>query len=495
MNLSKSKYCEGITCLKKLWLSINKPEEREEIKESVFETGTEVGELAKKLYGKYKDIEFNTDLNQMIEDTKKALEAKGDINITEASFNYNNNFCSVDILRRIGDTFEINEVKSSTHINPIYLEDISYQYYILNNLGYKAIRCNIVTLNSNYVRHGKLELDKLFIINDVTTEVLDRQKRIKENIEYINTNITKEEPKISIDTHCKEPYDCPFFNYCTRYIEKPNIFDISGMSFNKKCEYYKKGKISYNDLINEKLNNKYLEQIDYELNHNEDKLDMDNIRDFMNTLEYPLYFLDFETYQEAIPSYDGISPYMQIPFQYSLHVKKGEDEPLEHYEFLAEAGIDPRRSLAESLVKVIPKDVCTIAYNMSFERTVIKNLASLYPDLSEHLLNIRENMKDLMIPFKNRDYYNKAMQGSYSIKYVLPALFPNDPELDYHNLPLIHKGDEASNAYATLHLKTKEEQEVIRKGLLVYCELDTYAMVKIWEKLQEITKIKVLKKK
>lgn len=123
---------------------------------------------------------------------------------------------------------------------------------------------------------------------------------------------------------------------------------------------------------------------------------------------------------------------------------------------------------------------------MSFEKKVLKNLASLYPDLSEHLLNIREGMKDLMIPFQNRDYYNKEMKGSYSIKCVLPALFPDDPELDYHNLPLIHKGDEASNAYATLHLKSKKEQEEIRKGLLVYCELDTYAMVKIWEKLQEV---------
>ena len=137
MNLSKSKYCEGITCLKKLWLSTYKPEEKEDIKESVFETGTEVGEIAKGLYGDYTDIEFNSDLSKMIEDTKKNLDTKGDITITEASFNYDNNFCSVDILRRIGNKYEINEVKSSTHINDIYLDDISYQYYILNNLGYK----------------------------------------------------------------------------------------------------------------------------------------------------------------------------------------------------------------------------------------------------------------------------------------------------------------------------------------------------------------------
>ena len=306
--------------------------------------------------------------------------------------------------------------------------------------------------------------------------------------------MTKEEPKTSFDVHCKEPYNCPFFGYCTRDLKHPNIFDIAGMNFDKKCDYYKQGITSYEDLLNQKISSKNKEQIEYELESKEDKIDTSKIEEFMNTLEYPLYFLDFETYQEAIPRNDGINPYMQIPFQYSLHVKKSENSPLEHYEFLAEAGIDPRRSLAEQLVKDIPKDVCSIAYNMGFERTVIKNLASLYPDLSEHLLNIRENMHDLMTPFLKRNYYNKKMQGSYSIKYVLPALFPDDPELDYHNLPLIHKGDEASNAYATLHLKSKEEQERIRQGLLVYCELDTYAMVKIWEKLLEVLENKQVKK-
>ena len=459
MNLSKSKYCEGITCVKKLWLSTYKPEVKEDVKESVFETGTEVGELAKNIYGEYIDIEFNTDLKQMIEDTKKALDVKGDINITEASFNYDNNFCSVDILRRIGNSYEINEVKSSTHVNPIYLDDISYQYYILSHLGYKVDKCNIVTLNSGYIRHGELELDRLFTINDVTQEVLRKQKEIEQNIIDINSNMTKEEPRVSLDTYCKDPYDCPYFKYCTQNLEHPNIFDISGMNFSTKCTFYKKGLISYKELLDEKMNPKYKEQIEYELGLRKENIELDKIEEFLNTLEYPLYFLDFETYQEAIPSYDGISPYMQVPFQYSLHVKRNENAPLEHYEFLAEAGIDPRRSLAEQLVKDIPKDVCTIAYNMSFEKTVLKNLASLYPDLSKHLLNIREGMKDLMIPFKNRDYYNKEMKGSYSIKYVLPALFPDDPELDYHNLPLIHKGDEASNAYATLHLKSKKEQE------------------------------------
>ena len=153
---------------------------------------------------------------------------------------------------------------------------------------------------------------------------------------------------------------------------------------------------------------------------------------------------------------------------------------------LAKPNIDPRRSLAESLVEDIPLDVCTLAYNMSFEKNVIKSLALEFPDLRDHLLNIHEHIKDLMIPFYNREYYTKAMQGSYSIKYVLPALFPDDPSLNYHNLEEVHNGTEAMNAYATMGELSKEEQEKLRENLLKYCGLDTYAMVKIYDKLKEI---------
>ena len=175
---------------------------------------------------------------------------------------------------------------------------------------------------------------------------------------------------------------------------------------------------------------------------------------------------------------------MQIPFQYSLHYIK--DNTLYHKEFLSEDSIDPRRKLAESLVKDIPMNVTTLAYNMMFEKMVIKNLAYLYPDLKKHLMNIYDNMKDLMIPFRDRDYYVKEMQGSFSIKYVLPALFPDDPSLNYHNLEIIHNGTEAMNSFANLSNLSTEEKTIIRKNLLKYCELDTYAMVKIWEKLQRI---------
>ena len=287
---------------------------------------------------------------------------------------------------------------------------------------------------------------------------------------------------------CFEPYECSYWNYCTKELPRNNVFDIKLMHIDNKFKLYNEGKISFKDIFRENINKKYIEQIDYELNDKETKIEKEKIKEFLDTLSYPIYFLDFETFQQAIPEYDGVSPYMQIPFQYSLHYIEKEKGKLQHKEFLAEAGIDPRRTLAESLVEDIPKNVCVIAYNMSFEKGVITKLAEIYPDLREHLLNIRDNIKDLMIPFKERYYYCRAMQGSYSIKYVLPALFPDDPELDYHNLPVVHNGGEASFAYSDLANHTKEEQEEIQKGLLVYCGLDTLAMVKVWEKLKEMEK-------
>ena len=110
----------------------------------------------------------------------------------------------------------------------------------------------------------------------------------------------------------------------------------------------------------------------------------------------------------------------------------------------------------------------------------------MYPDLKSELERINSNIIDFLEPFKQRKYYTKEMHGSASIKAVLPALYPNDPELNYQNLPVVHNGEEASKTFLSLKNKSKKEQEEIRHALLLYCELDTYAMVKIWEKFKEI---------
>ena len=288
MNLSKSKYCNGVQCKKMLWLEKYKPEAKEEIdNESVLDNGNLVHDIARELFGNHITIEFSDNLNTMIEDTKEALK-QDKVVIAEASFNYNNNFCSIDILKKNKDEYEIYEVKSSTEVKDIFIIDASYQTYVLRSLGYNVKKVSIVTLNNKYIRNGKLELDKLFSINDYTEEVLSNQKEIEENIDKINKYMEqKKEPNDDIDNKCFKPYPCPFFKYCTRNLPEQNIFDIRRMTTNKKIKLYKEGIYTFQDLLKTNIDDKSKQQIDYELNNRKDHINKEEINKFMNTLTEP----------------------------------------------------------------------------------------------------------------------------------------------------------------------------------------------------------------
>ena len=492
LNLSKSRYCKCVQCPKILWLKeYKKEEEVPSEKDAVFKNGRIVGELAKGLFGKYEDIEYNKNLNIMIRKTNEVLKNKSNI-ITEASFNYNNNFCSVDILKNDIDGVEIYEVKSSTKLEDIFIDDVSYQYYVLSSLGYNVKKAALVHINKEYIRGEELELDKLFKIEDLTNIAISKKEEIENNIsefnKFMQIHSKDNEPNIDIGMKCTEPYMCDFWNYCIKKLPKPNVFDIGGgMHRRNKFQKYYEGKISFKDLITENLNPKYIEQIDFELNNLEPKIDKEAIKKVLDSLKYPLYFIDYETYQTSIPKIKGTKPYEQLPFQYSLHIIKEKGAPIEHKEFLAE--IDDKdfiRHFAESMIKDIQENGSVIIYNKSFEPARNREIATLYPDLAEELERINGNIVDFMEVFKRREYYMKEMHGSASIKDVLPALYPDDTMLDYHGLPVVHNGTEASDAFISLEGKTKEEQEKIRHGLLLYCELDTFAMVKLWERFKEI---------
>lgn len=489
--LSKSTYCTCVQCEKILWLNKYKAENAvAENNETILENGRIVGEAAKGLFGAYNDVPVDKGFNIRLNETEKLLNDKPNV-IAEASFAYDNNFCSVDILKNDVDGVEIYEVKSSTKIKDIYWDDVAYQYFVLSNLGLNVKKACIVYVNNEYIREGELEIDKLFNIEDVTDIALEKQDEIKNNIEFINnfmqTYDETNEPLSEIGPKCFDPYSCRYWQYCTRDLPRPNVFDVSGMFKSKKFEKYNEGKISFKDLENENINKKYLEQIDFELNDREPKINKGAINDILDSLVYPLYFIDYETCQHAIPKYDKTKAYQQIPFQYSLHIIKEEGAPMEHKEYLADINDDDLiRTFAESMIENMPENGSVIVYNKAFEASRNKEIGEMFPDLKPEMERINGNMVDLMIPFRSRDYYTKEMQGSYSIKYVLPALYPDDPKLDYNNLDMVHNGGEASSAFLSLKYHTPEEQKVIREGLLKYCELDTYAMVKIWEKFLEV---------
>lgn len=458
------------------------------MKQSVLETGNEVGYLAKKIFGDHKDVPYLANNVTTMADITKQLIDEGTKVICEASFIFDDLFCAVDILKNNGNNeVEIYEVKSSTEVKDIYIHDASFQYFVLKNLGYQVNKVSIVYINNEYVKHGDLDLNQLFNIEDITDLAKSNFDLVKANIEHFRKYLEqKDEPTIGLGDHCFKPYPCGFWKHCSDCLPTPNVFDISGMR--KKTKLYQKGLISFDQLIaSDELNDNQRMQVEWELQNKPAYIDKEFIKEFLGELSYPLYFLDFETYQSAIPLYDNTKPYDQLVFQYSLHYILEEGGELYHKEYLAYPGEDPRRKLAEQLCKDISMDVCVTAYNMSFEKGRIKELAGIYPDLSDHLMNIHDNIKDLMIPFQKKKYYEKTMEGSYSIKYVLPSLFPNEPSLDYHNLEGVHKGDEASATFVAMKNMSKNELEKWRSYLLKYCCLDTYAMVKVWEKMLEVT--------
>ena len=528
--LSKSRYTAFCQCPKNLWLKVYKPEEAtiDAGMEARFAQGIVVGDLAMGLFGDFKEVtshqkDGSLDLQKMIDLTRQYMD-EGVENICEASFSCEGGYCAVDILRKDGDGWTIYEVKSTSFPEfngqesklEKYAPDIAYQKWVLEQCGVNVTGTYLVCLNSDYVRHGELDIQQLFVINDmkemVENEYLKVPARVNQAMKVINN---EQEPEADLSECCMKPYGCAFWDYCKRQhgVPSPSVFDVyggkgrGGFTFKKKLDCYHQGLVTFEDLRSTDIGSIQNMQIEAALTGKE-FINSEGIRKFLDKLSYPLYFLDFETMQDAVPQYDGAKVYAQITFQYSLHIKERENTTrvverenegrklrlhvmysyITHREFLAPSdGSDPRRALAEQLCKDIPKDVCTLAYNKMFECGRIRELAALYPDLSDHLLNIADNIKDLIDPFRAGDYYVPAMGGSFSIKSVLPALFPDEPSLNYHNLDdRCQNGGDAMTIFPRIKDMEPEEAKASRQALLNYCKLDTWAMVKVWEKLKEV---------
>lgn len=491
MNLSKSLYTKGIQCPKALWLKKYKPSALTPSDESalaVFDTGTVVGDFACKLFPHGKEVPYSKNYEEMIATTKQWLDKRVE-NIYEATFNFFGILVMVDILTISNGEISIYEVKSSTEVKDIYLHDVSIQYYVLQNLGFKIKSANVIHINNEYIRGDELDINQLFKIVDVTNEVISMQSNIPNVLNKFEAYLEdrENEPNIDIGKHCNTPYECDAKEYCwkvQRQIPDYSIFNIFNLGSKKQIELYSRGIINIDDIphdfdmtaIQAGAVENYKSKITY--------IDIENIKSFLQNLTYPIYHLDFETYQQAIPEYKGLKPFEQIPFQYSLHIEY-EDGRLEHKEYLAQDSVNSRYELAKKLCDDIPSDVTVLAYNMSFEKGVIARLANSFLAFEKHLLSINENMQDLMTPFQKKWYVTPSMQGSYSIKYVLPALVP-EFEKAYKELEGVQNGSQAMNAFARLASLDDEEKQKLRNSLLEYCKLDTLAMVKILDILKNI---------
>jgi hypothetical protein len=483
--LSKSLFIRGLQCHKSLFLEKFHPELKAETSaetQALFDSGHRVGEAAHGLFpGGVLVPYIENDIAEQLRQTREAMKNGAQV-IYEASFQHDDIFVKVDLLRKVRSGWELYEVKGGTKLTPVYENDAALQYHVLTGAGVKVGKVFIAYINNGYVRNGDLDVRSLFTCQDITAQVKEKQPVVVEELEKQRRMLRGKKPEIDIGPHCSNPYPCDYSDHCWQHIPADSVFDLHGKGVNP-FELYGQGIIRQKDIPRDMLNTKQHQQVQATLKQR-NTIDRDRIEAFLGTLSYPLYFLDFETFMSAIPLYDGVKPYQHLPFQYSLHYQKKKGGRLYHSEFLAEPGIDPRRPLLERLLADVPEDVCILTYNMAFEKRVLSELAARYPEHQQKIDNWKENILDLMVPFRQRDVYYWQFKGSYSIKNVLPVVVP---ELSYTGLE-IADGGAAMSAYHQMCAAwyDPEALEQIRCNLLAYCKLDTLAMVRILDCLGEM---------
>ena len=479
--ITKSNYTDYFRCSNLYYLKNILKEEYElnDFQKSLLEAGNQVGNLARNYFGNYALVDAASNMEK-VEQTSKFI-TEGAKTICEASFLFEDLFCQVDILHiNENGEYEIYEVKSSAKIQDYHLQDISFQTYVLKKLGLPVTKSFLVLLNKSYVRKGDLDLNKLFNLN-LITEFEPVEDRINEIRSMKNMDSFK--PK-------KECEDCPYNSRCFSCIPKENVFNLAGV---RSTELYNDGIITYDDYIEHVKKEKKpgiiiknaLEQIDFERNDKGTKVSLNELSKFLDSLVYPLYFLDFETIEEIIPQHDGIKCGDVKVVQFSLHIKDTPTSQLRHEEYLLTEEYDNREEVAELLIKYLNKVGSIITYSASYETGRIKDLRDNLPHLASDLNNIISRIVDLKIPFQKRMVYKKEMNGYSSIKIVLPAMCKNFEEA-YKNLSLVHNGAEAIAYYKKMINSKGEEKELICKGLLEYCCLDTLAMVEILNELYKL---------
>jgi len=442
--LSKSTFMYGCQCPKRLWLHKYKPDVRDEMDEeqqAIFQRGTDVGKLAEELFPGGVDArpKDTYSYQQSVADTARYI-AEGRKVIYEAAFQYEGLLCAVDILVQRRGKWYAYEVKSTTKVKPEHLPDAAFQYYVMTNAGLELKDFSIVHLNNQYIRNGQLDIKQLFTLESVLEEIEPLQEFIHAQALVLKTMLQNKQtmPAIEVGDHCNKPYACDFQGFCFKDIEE--------------------------------------EEPDY----GEPYINKEAIAEFLDQLEYPIYHMDFETWMTAVPEYDGHWPYRQVCFQYSVHVERTPGPEAEHNAYLAEGTHSSSLEFLENLLSVLGKKGSVLVYNQAFESTRLKELIQEHPKYKKAIQNVLDRMVDLMAPFR-KNYRLPQMQGSFSIKYVLPALVP---ELSYSNLTIGNGGDASAAFYHLREETDAEKRKLTRQALLEYCELDTLAMMKILEKLQ-----------
>lgn len=377
-------------------------------------------------------------------------------------------------------------MKNSTEAKEIHLDDVAFQKMAFKEAGYAIGKTYLIHINNAYVRKGELEIKKLFKIEDISQDVIMLEKAIAEQAESaLDTLKIKEEPDVRILKQCSRPYECAFTNYCHRDMPANSIYSIAGgLSEAKLNKLLDEGVLEIKDIPERIIASTAGLRHYYAVKTRQVHVEKENIKRELENLNYPLYFLDYETNAPPIPMFDGYRPYQRMIFQYSLHVKESGNSKLKHFEYLARDFEDPSPKLAESLAKIIGSQGSVIAWNKTFEKGCNKEMGERYPKYAKFFESVNNRMYDLMDSFKKGYYVHHDFQGSASLKKVLPVLVQ---DLSYKKLN-IQEGSTASNTWLEMidPNMSKENKDKIYKDLLDYCQLDTLAMVEILEKLEKL---------
>lgn len=488
ITISKSSYIRGLQCEKSFYLNFFHKQfgiARDEQDTKKFEIGHDVGRYAQGLFPGGIDCSY-VKTNDRVKScllTKQAI-AEGKEIIYEAAFEYDGLLCFADLLVKKGNQWLIFEVKSSTSVKDYHINDAAFQYYVISN-NIPVQDAFIVYLNNQYVRNGEIDIKQLFVMDSVLEKAINLQDEIKLNTkQFKKLTLAKIIPDIKLGKQCDDPFACDFKGYCWKNIPEYSVFNIQNMR-GKQYDLYNSGIAEIKEIPKDfPLNEKQMIEVDSFLN-NTDYLNKSTLKDFLERISYPIYFLDFETYMSAIPEFDNSRPYQQIPFQFSLYYKETKDSDAVPFSFLADAAGDPRRAFAENLISHTKHPGQIVVYNAGFEKSRINELSRDFPEFAEKLNDINSRIIDLMEPFRQKAYYKPAMRSSYSMKYVLPAI---DPDYTYENLK-VKDGTQAGSEY--LRLKTisdKNDIEQTRKNLIDYCNRDTYGMIVVLQELETFSK-------
>ncbi|MDP8253022.1 MAG: DUF2779 domain-containing protein [Candidatus Kaelpia aquatica] len=485
MLITKSKYISGLQCPKYLWVKEHMPKEIPAVELELqfrFDQGKEVGDVAKRIYPEGVDLSdsnFSLNINRTQQSIKKRQT------IFEAGIMVDNIYSRIDILNPVeDDSWDIIEVKSSMKVKDEHYEDVAFQRYCLIKKGLKIRKAYIMHINPDFIKQGEIDPYKFMLSEDVTEEIdkislSDIKSRVEDMIALASKSSM---PDIKIGPQCFAPYECSLKGFCWKFIPSKNNVFIFNRGRTLGFELLERGILELKDIDDEEiLNDKQKIQLKSHID-NSVHVDKNALSDFLGSLKYPAYFLDFETIKSAVPIYDNSRSYEDIPFQYVLYLLKDENSKPELFDYLSKSKKDPRKEILQNLSKIITAEGSIVAYFAIFEKRVLNKATEAYPEYRSWFNCIEENFLDLYEPFKNYHYYNPAQQGSNSLKSVLPAITGKG----YQDLD-ISNGAVASIKYFNATLKDSldtRERDKLYAALEEYCGLDTKGMIDIVDKLK-----------